>query len=401
MRGITKFGSRRHLCIQVVGSEGQQVGQILKGHKKFMAYKSSAFEAMFYGPLKEDKEPIVIEETTFKAFKNMLNFIHDITEDWSKVELPELLHTANLAERYHLPKMKLQVLEHLKSFTVTEDNLLKTAATAEEFSCLGQESEVLLQACSSFLEESLVTPGDLQKFMIKQCTKDDKQGMVGMRLLSQVKIASLAFAGGPLESNNEEKVIIWKIISIAKTIIKSSNTRSDLVKLKDLFDELEIIENKVFSLVDELHNEHLFLTSLVESLAKSIDFDRASAAAMGNLVQPEVVVEGSITHMQSVQVHLDLVKIILKNGDGGGGLWLTLDSLNDLWKSVVSNTVPEVHSVFFDWLTELIDTDNIDPSIREKMAGLLILYAGPFSASYHNISQAVTVNTVNTVNPLE
>ena len=206
--------------------EGQQVGEILKGHKKIMAFKSSAFEAMFYGPLKEDKEPIVIKETTFVAFKNILNFLHDIVEDWSQVELVELLHTANLAERYHLPLMKMKVQENLKNFTVTEENLLETAATAEEFAFLDLESKALLQACSSCLEDSLATPGDLQKFMMEQSAKDDKQGMVGIRLLARFKFADLAFVGVPLNLSQEESVMIWQISSIVKKTKKSSNTLS-------------------------------------------------------------------------------------------------------------------------------------------------------------------------------
>ena len=168
-----------------------------------MAVKSSAFEAMIYGPLKEDKEPIVIKETTFVAFKNMLDFIHDIVEDWSQMELVELLHMANLAEKYHLPLMKMKVQENLESFTVTEENLMETAATAEEFAFLEQDSKALLQACSSCLED---TPEDLQKFIVEQSAKDDKQGMVGMRLLARLKFADLTFAGGPLKASKEDFV---------------------------------------------------------------------------------------------------------------------------------------------------------------------------------------------------
>ena len=353
------------------------VGQILRGHKKVMAIKSSTFEAMFYGPLKENKEPIVIEETTFEAFKNMLNFLHDIVEDWSKAELTELLHMANLGERYNLPKMKLKVLEHLKNFTVTEDNLLETAATAEEFSCLGLESEVLLQACSSFLQDSLVTPGDLQTFIIEQSNKDSK---VGLRLLTQIKFDELAcFAEGPLESSYEEKVMVWKILDISKKVKKSSNTRSDLIELKDLFDELAICVD--IRLVFDRYEEHEFVTNLVKSLAKSIDMDKAAAAAFGNQVQPEAVVEGSITHLQSVKVHLDLIEIILENGGKGEGLWLRLDSVNNLWESIVSNTVPELHDVFFAWLSE----DRLEPEDFNYMTvrAKLDLYPGPRSEGYH------------------
>ena len=362
----------------MVGPDGQKVGHILHGHKKVMAIKSSTFQAMFYGPLKEDEEPIMIEETTFEAFNNMFNFLHDIEEDWSRAELPELLHTANLAERYNLPKMKLTVLEHIKSFTVTEDNLLETAATAEKFSCLGMESEVLLQACSSFLEDSLVTPGDLQKFIIEQSTKDDK---VGIRLLARVKIDELTFVGSPPDSSNEEKVMNWKILSISKKVRKSSNTRGDLIKLKDLFDEL--------ANSDDIHFGHVELVeSLVKSLVKSIDMDKAAAAVVGNQVQPEAVVEESITHLQSVQVHLDLIKMMLENGDGGDGLWLGMVSLNNLWDSIVNNTVPEVHDVFFDWLIVIIETDSIESLCKGVLVAKLVLYPGPRSASYHGLYTA-------------
>ena len=122
------------------------------------------------------------------------------------MELVELLHMANLAEKYHLPLMKMKVQENLESFTVTEENLMETAATAEEFAFLDLESKALLQACSSCLEDSLATPGDLQKFMMEQSAKDDKQGMVGMRLLARLKFADLTFAGGPLKASKEDFV---------------------------------------------------------------------------------------------------------------------------------------------------------------------------------------------------
>ena len=373
---------------QVVDPEGQEVSQILAGHKKVMAIKSSAFEAMFYGPLKEDKEPILIKETTFEAFKNMLNFLHDIVEDWSKAELTELLHTANLGERYHLPKLKLKVLEHIKNFTVTEDNLLETAATAEEFGCLGLESEALLQACSSFLEDSLITPGDLQKFMVEQSAKDDMQGMVGIRLLTRMKMDELSFAEGPQCASNEEKVRIWKIMSISKKIKKSSNTVSDLIKMKGLLNELENSEAICYRLMDNIHYGKHMIVTLVKSLAKTIDLVKEATKAAGNQVQPEALVEGSITHLQSVQVHLDLITIIIKNGDGGMGIWLPLDSVNDHWDTIVSNTVPAVHDVFFDWLADIIDTDNFDPSGKEALVSKLVLYPGPHSPSYHRLYTA-------------
>ena len=378
-----KLDSRRHLCLQVVDLEGQQVGQILHGHKKFMAYKSSTFEAMFYGPLKEDKEPIVIKETTYEAFKNMLNFLHDIVEDWSKVELPKLLHTANLAERFHLPQMKMKVQENIENFTVTKENLLETAATAEEFSFLSLESKALLQACSSCLEEFLITPGDLQKFTVEMSAKEDKQGMVGIRLLARVKFANLVFARVFLEASNEEMVTIWKIWALVKKTEKSTNTRCDLMKLKDLLDELVNSEYNHFSLIEHLEKQK-FIKSLTQSLVKCIDMDKLTA---GNQILAEVVVEGSITNMHSVQVHLDLIKIIQDESRNGGGVWINFRDVNNLLDSIVTNTVPEVRNVFFDWLA---NNDVIDPDDKKKVVAKLVLYTGPRYDSYHRLFAAIS-----------
>ena len=359
-------------------SEGQQVGQILKGHKKVMAIKSSTFEAMFYGPLKEEEDPVVIKETTFEAFKNLLNFIHDIVEDWSKVELPELLHTANLAERFNLPKMKQKVLENLQSFAVTEDNMLETAATAEEFGCLVLESEVLLQACSSVLEDSLVTPEDVHKFMVEQSVKDDKQGMVGIRLLARVKFEEL-----PFDAMSNEKII--SIVSIAKKIKKSSNTRSDLLKLKDLIEGLVGVVSAESIQMYYRTKKHLLFPSLVKSLVKSIVVDQAAAAAMGNQVQPEDVVERTISHLQSVQLHLDLIDYSIDE-DSDDDQWFPLEKFNELWESILLNTVPAVHSVFFDWL----DDFDFRPEDKEKVLAKLVLYTGPRSDSYDELKAAIT-----------
>ena len=91
-----------------------------------------------------------------------------------------------------------------------------------------------------------------------------------------------------------------------------------------------------------------------------------------------------VTHMESVQVHLDLVQILLENGDNGNGFFLCLKTLDDLWETIVSKTVPEVHSVFFDWLAD--NYVMFLPRGKEKVVEKLVLYTGPRSASYHRLS---------------
>ena len=66
----------------------------------------------------------------------------------------------------------------------------------------------------------------------------------------------------------------------------------------------------------------------------------------------------------------------------------TLDSVNDLWESIVGNTVPAVHDVFFDWLISIIGTNNFDPSGKGALVSKLVLYPGPRSAIYHRLVTA-------------
>ena len=69
---------------------GVKLGEVAGGHRKIMAIKSSTFRAMFYGPLKDNSQKVVIKDTTKIAFQHMLRYIHDLCEDWSGVPMREL-----------------------------------------------------------------------------------------------------------------------------------------------------------------------------------------------------------------------------------------------------------------------------------------------------------------------
>ena len=62
-----------------------------------------------------------------------------------------------------------------------------------------------------------------------------------------------------------------------------------------------------------------------------------------------------------------------------------MDTLNALWEPIVTKTVPDVHTVFFDWLAvndELFES-MFDPEDKEKVLEKLVSYTGPRTASYH------------------
>ena len=107
----------------------------------------------------------------------------------------------------------------------------------------------------------------------------------------------------------------------------------------------------------------------------------------GNQIMAEVVVEGSITNMHSVQVHLDLIKIIQDESRNGGGVWINFRVVNNVLDSIVTNTVPEVRNVFFDWLA---NNDVIDPDDKKKVVAKLVLYTGARYDSYHRLFAAIS-----------
>ena len=48
----------------------------VRAHKLLLAGVSPVFKGMFYGPMKETAEEILVEETTFEAFDTMVKYIY-------------------------------------------------------------------------------------------------------------------------------------------------------------------------------------------------------------------------------------------------------------------------------------------------------------------------------------
>ena len=51
-------------------------GERVRAHKLLLAGVSPVFKGMFYGPMKETAEEILVEETTFEAFDTMVKYIY-------------------------------------------------------------------------------------------------------------------------------------------------------------------------------------------------------------------------------------------------------------------------------------------------------------------------------------
>ena len=88
---------------------------------------------MFYGPMKEKTDPIVIKDTTVIAFHHMLKYIHEDVIDLTKLEVEEMFFTADQAERYNLPGLKTEIMEFLKTYQVTESNIFELTNITDNF----------------------------------------------------------------------------------------------------------------------------------------------------------------------------------------------------------------------------------------------------------------------------
>ena len=62
------------------------------------------FKHMFCWPMKETKKVIEVKETTFEAFKKMIEYIYNVEIECTEISLQELYDIVNLAELYDIPK---------------------------------------------------------------------------------------------------------------------------------------------------------------------------------------------------------------------------------------------------------------------------------------------------------
>src|ERR1700712_3921483 len=95
-------------------------GQPLPAHKLMFRMKSKVFRAMFSGEFKETKDKeVVIEDTTFEAFKTLIQFIYCdrlVLKDDNDLEL--IHEVCKLGDRYEVPKLLEKVEDYLMTFAL-------------------------------------------------------------------------------------------------------------------------------------------------------------------------------------------------------------------------------------------------------------------------------------------
>jgi len=110
-------------------------GQRLPAMKRILTKKNRVFRAMFLGDFKEaEDEEVVIEETTFEAFKTFILYLlcnHLVLKDGQNFEFIEEL--CKLSDRYESPRLLSEICEHLKTIGINTKNMSSVSRIAVKF----------------------------------------------------------------------------------------------------------------------------------------------------------------------------------------------------------------------------------------------------------------------------
>jgi hypothetical protein len=180
----------------------------LKGHKVILGAFSPVFKSMFFGPLKETKDVIPIEQTTFEAFEKIIDYIYQKDIDWSGMTVLEMYDIVNLAEMYQMPDMMEEIKAQMENVAITEESLMDTAHTAAQFSQFSEVSTTLLRTCARFLQKTKKTSTERLDFAMKQSGNGQEATALQLLVLARdLPALECGNCGEPKEKCLDGKVV--------------------------------------------------------------------------------------------------------------------------------------------------------------------------------------------------
>lgn len=130
-------------CTFLVGDEPRQV--VVHGYKLIMAMASPVFEAMFYGSMAENKNPIPIIDVQPEIFKTMLQYMYTRSVHFNScTEASQLCY---IAKKYMLQHLVDECSNYLCN-NVTLGNVCQLYEYSQLF-----EDKVLMQKCVTIFSE--------------------------------------------------------------------------------------------------------------------------------------------------------------------------------------------------------------------------------------------------------
>ena len=132
-------------------------GERVRAHKLLLAGVSPVFKGMFYGPMKETAEEILVEETTFEAFDTMVKYIYQPPGgepfNLDGIQCPQkLFELLTLATRYQVLSLVTKTSKALEDLTLTRETMIFTATVAKNYEVAFNDlSTKIMMKCVKFL----------------------------------------------------------------------------------------------------------------------------------------------------------------------------------------------------------------------------------------------------------
>eukprot|EP00092_Neocalanus_flemingeri_P018234 GFUD01019734.1.p1 GENE.GFUD01019734.1~~GFUD01019734.1.p1 ORF type:complete len:283 (-),score=56.49 GFUD01019734.1:71-919(-) len=127
----------------------------LFAHKLVLACGSPVFMRQFYGEIKEQKNPIPVEDSSSDAFKFFLDNLYNKKPPLENMDFQLLGEMYYLADKYLLDSLQESVIQEVSTRKMVTEKVLEAAQVAELNVHLEEFSTAVFQKCTSFVRDNL------------------------------------------------------------------------------------------------------------------------------------------------------------------------------------------------------------------------------------------------------
>jgi len=127
----------------------------LPAHKLVLALGCDVFMAQFYGPHKEERDTIPVEDSSVDAFKLLLELLYNKKVAFKNLGFKLLAELFYLADKFILDNLKDIIILEVSSMKIVSEKLLEAAQVAEDQAHLERFSEALYKVCVKFVRKNI------------------------------------------------------------------------------------------------------------------------------------------------------------------------------------------------------------------------------------------------------
>ena len=170
-----------------IGDNENEKNKFIKAHKLILAAISPVFEKMFYGPMKETREVIPIEDSTEYSFQCLIDIIYKKEINSCNLEsksFTTLFEIMYLAEKYQIKEIFNIISEKISHNILNDMTVMDVAAVAETYTQFEVVSKSLFNKCVLHIDKMLETKDDIIKLL-----EDDTDNKIDIHLFKRILIA--------------------------------------------------------------------------------------------------------------------------------------------------------------------------------------------------------------------